>query len=102
MAACSVQRSVANRAHHDLASSWYTVDSYKAAYKPEFHPVRDRRFWGAYNGPQILPPTVRRPLGRPRSTRMKGVMDEGQSSKSIRCTKCGVLGHNRKRCVTAV
>lgn len=101
MAACSAQDYGANRAHHEFASEWYSVRSYKASYQPEFHPVRDKRYWRPYTGPHILPPPTRRQPGRPKSTRIKNVMDELQTPKTNRCSKCGSQGHNRKRCTAA-
>ena len=100
MAACSAVAKGAKRAHHDFASNWYTVQSYHAAYTPEFHPVRDKRYWPQPSGPMVFPPQARRAPGRPKSTRIKGTMDEGQSSRSNRCSKCGVNGHKKSRCTT--
>jgi len=102
MTVCSAQASGANRAHHDFASQWYTIDSYKGAYKPKFHPMHDKRYWRAYNDQPILPPTVKRQPRRPRSTRIKGTVDEGRSFKLSRCNKCRSHGHNRKRSTTVV
>ena len=100
MAACSAQGFGGNTAHHDFASEWYSVESYRATYDPEFNLVRDKKYWDPYNGPLILAPPVRRLVGRPKSTRCKNVMDEHQTPKTNRCNKCGSQGHNRKRCTS--
>ena len=98
LAACSRGSGGANRAHDDFISPWYTTMNYNAAYSPLFHPVRDSRYWTVYEGPYIKPPPERRNSGRPRSTRLKGAMDQSTSHKQDRCSKCGVLGHKRTSC----
>ena len=76
LAACARCRGGANRAYHDLISSWFTADIYRHSYSPVFHPIPDSRYWDVHEGPTILPPPTRRNTGRSRSTRLRGVMDE--------------------------
>ena len=102
MAACSSVANGANRAHHDFASHWYSVQNYLAAYSGEFHPVRDKRFWSPHEGQMVLPPPARRAPGRPKSTRIKGVMDEMQPPRPNRCSKCGMHSHKRSHCNSVI
>ena len=101
MAACSSVANDANRAHHDFASPWYTVQNYLEAYKSEFHPVPDKRYWIPHEEPIVLPPPAHRAPGRPKSTRFKNSMDEVQDRRQARCSKCGIHGHKRSRCSAA-
>ncbi|MBA0662191.1 hypothetical protein Goklo_006369, partial [Gossypium klotzschianum] len=53
----------------------------------------------------ILPPMIKRPLGRPKQTRRKEVDEARKSGPKLNktrqqasCTKCGKLGHNTRTC----
>ena len=100
LAACSHGSGRANRAHLDFISSWYTTSNYVAAYAPLFHPVPDSRYWEVHRGPRIMPPNARRNSGRPRSTRIKGMMDHQMGGGQNRCSKCGGLGHKKRSCTS--
>ena len=98
MAACARTIGGANRSYYDFCSMWFSVENYKASYAPSFHPIPDSRYWDAYHGPTILPPPTKRKTGRPRSTRIKGMMNKMGGSKQNTCSKCGQKGHKRSTC----
>lgn len=100
MTTCSSVANGANRTHHGFISPWYTVCNYLAAYTPEFHLVRDKRYWSAQEGPPVLPPMTCKAPERPRSIRIKGTMDEMRDSKENRCSMCGVHHHTKNRCTS--
>ncbi|XP_020111290.1 uncharacterized protein LOC109726214 [Ananas comosus] len=83
--------------YHSLCSHWYTVECYRQTYAPLFHPVPDRRYWPRPMGPPIVPPPVRRKKGRPRSTRIRNIMD-ATSGRRTKCSICKQHGHYRNTC----
>ena len=50
--------------------------------------------------PSTLPPSTRRPAGRPKKKRSRNSpeRDEENPKKLYHCSRCGGLGHNRKAC----
>lgn len=47
----------------------------------------------------VLPPSTRRPLGRPKKHRIRGEHDEMKRPKrKFKCSRCGENGHSRKTC----
>ncbi|XP_020090298.1 uncharacterized protein LOC109711573 [Ananas comosus] len=83
--------------YHSLCFHWYTVECYCQTYAPLFHPVSDRRYWPRPQGPPIVPPPVRRKKGRPRSTRIRNIMDE-TSGRRTKYSICKQGGHYRNTC----
>ena len=78
IAACAKKRDCANISTYSLCALWYNVENYSKTYTGLFHHVIDLWYWPERNEPTILPPKIRRSLGRLppikiRDTRMKGM-----------------------------
>ena len=81
-----------------FCSEYYSVSSWRECYAYTIYPLDDRRLWHA--PPEVLervvhPPMVRRAPGRPRTRR---ILSRGEERPHRKCSRCGVLGHNRQTC----
>lgn len=86
---------------HKMVSTWYSVRTYKQAYNLNISPVPDKDYWPTYEDlPAILPPTLKRGVGRPCRNRRReeGEDKKGKRSKTVQCTNCGHYGHNSRTC----
>ncbi|KAL4333692.1 hypothetical protein GQ457_07G010320 [Hibiscus cannabinus] len=82
----------------------YSVSTQMIIHYHFITPVRDANQWTPQHGMDVhvLPPILRRPLGRPHKKKRRIKVDEtpsqgGKVSKKtvkIFCTKCGGSGHN--------
>ena len=50
----------------------------------------------------LLPPSTRRPSGHPKKKRIRSSADEGQPTRSFRCSRCKGLGHSSRTCKAAI
>ncbi|XP_052876217.1 uncharacterized protein LOC128282036 [Gossypium arboreum] len=84
----------------------YTVTTQLNIYSHLINPVKGPMQWEHVRDMEpILPPIIRRPLGRPKQTRRKEVGEERKSGPKLskigqqaNCTKCGKPGHNTRTC----
>ncbi|XP_021727453.1 uncharacterized protein LOC110694597 [Chenopodium quinoa] len=86
---------------HDFVSSWYSVKTYKQAYSVCINPIPDTEQWPAdESGRIIMPPKMKRGIGRPSRNRKReeGEEQPGKRSKTVKCSKCGCFGHNKTIC----
>ncbi|XP_057755411.1 uncharacterized protein LOC130974552 [Arachis stenosperma] len=69
-------------------------------YNHGFLPPIPEGLWPPYGGPTIIPdPNLRRAKeGRPKSTRIRGSMDQSQQNQPKRCGLCRQPGHTRRNC----
>ena len=88
----------------DYVHQYYRTESLAAAWEPCVYPTSGSNLWPQSNRDPILPPPHRRQPGRPKKLR-KRERDEPRNpykmprtNTQIRCSQCGVLGHNKKRC----
>jgi hypothetical protein len=92
----------------DYAHEYYSLEMYKKAYAPLIYPMPSEEQWVRAIGHDILePPRPRVAPGRPRKLRMRGP-GESKDPKNpdrmrkfgarMRCSKCRVLGHNKRAC----
>ncbi|XP_057520881.1 uncharacterized protein LOC130801132 [Amaranthus tricolor] len=83
-----------------LVDDWYSVEKYKLAYHHNIKPIPDQDKWPATEHPTILPPVLKRGVGRPCRNRKRGDDEERKTkrSKTIKCGKCGDFGHNKASC----
>ena len=49
----------------------------------------------------VLPPSTRRPPGRPKKRRIRGQHEE-RPKRSFKCTRCSTNGHSRRTCREAI
>ncbi|XP_022883517.1 uncharacterized protein LOC111400333 [Olea europaea var. sylvestris] len=84
---------------YDLCSSYYTSEYWKGSYGEAIYPIQREVDWNVplkITGTSIMPPSMRRPPGRP-PTRRKRSRHE-YITRLRKCTRCGGLGHNRTTC----
>ncbi|XP_021723369.1 uncharacterized protein LOC110690788 [Chenopodium quinoa] len=86
---------------HDFVNSWYSVKTYKQAYSVCINPIPDTEQWPAdESGKIIMPPKMKRGIGRPSRNRKReeGEEQPEKRSKTVKCRKCGCFGHNKTTC----
>ncbi|KAK9287670.1 hypothetical protein L1049_016108 [Liquidambar formosana] len=89
----------------EYVDPYFHVQTYLRSYEPHIVPIPDEQHWtGVDLGEPVMPPPLRRPPGRPKRVRRKGV-DEPvnpyrirKHHQSLRCSKCRVYGHNTRTC----
>jgi hypothetical protein len=50
----------------------------------------------------VLPPSTRRPPGRPKKRRIRGQLDEVKEKRVFTCSRCKNTGHSRRTCQEAI
>lgn len=86
---------------YKYVSSWYSVKTYKACYSNNIAAIPDHAQWHEYDDlPTVLPPTLKRGIGRPSRNRRReqGEEQKGKRAKTIKCKNCGFFGHNIRTC----
>ncbi|XP_059461899.1 uncharacterized protein LOC132190869 [Corylus avellana] len=93
----------------DYVDECYTIERYKKAYAPIIYPMPSEEQWIKTQHDHLEPPTSRLQPGRPKKQRKRGP-DESRDPKNpnrmrkfgarMRCSKCKVLGHNKRACPT--
>ena len=88
----------------DYVDDYYTVQTYMKAYGLMIHPMPSMDQWGRIEQEPVLPPHARVQPGRPKKLRRRGT-DEPRGrirlskiGTKIKCSKCGVVGHNSRSC----
>ncbi|XP_021715950.1 uncharacterized protein LOC110683849 [Chenopodium quinoa] len=85
---------------HAFVDEWYSVKRYKAAYSNGIKSIPDHEQWSEFNLPKILPPELKRGIGRPSRNRKRDETEDrkGKRAKTVRCSKCQDFWHNAKTC----
>ncbi|XP_020961297.1 terminal uridylyltransferase 4-like [Arachis ipaensis] len=84
----------------------YKREAYLRCYEVVIHPLNGPDLWEITPHPDVMPLPYRRPSHRPVKKRKPAAGDEEQSShthmsrkgEKQRCSICGVVGHNKRRC----
>ena len=85
-----------------FVESCYLLESYQESYAPNFEPIPHEDYWPEPDFPILHPdPTLVRPPGRPRTSRIRNEMDERTIVKGM-CGICHRDGHNHRTCPDAV
>ena len=100
--------------------SFFTIESYKKTYESTLFPLDLMNVNGdALHSPptavsddegsepelddsDVLPPSTRRPHGRPKKRRIRGQLDEVQEKCIFKCGRCGDTGHSHRTCQEAI
>ncbi|KAL2895035.1 Poly [ADP-ribose] polymerase [Bienertia sinuspersici] len=85
---------------HAFVDEWFSVRRYKATYANGIKSMPDLEQWPKFNMPEILPPELKRGIGRPCRNRKRDDTEErkGKRAKTVRCSKCQDFSHNAKTC----
>ncbi|GJZ73628.1 DNA-binding WRKY transcription factor [Tanacetum coccineum] len=78
---------------------YYSITNYSATWASEFSPLPHEAYWPKLSI-TLLPNSdlKRKGRGRPRSTRLRNVMDIKEGKKANKCGFCKQSGYNQKRC----
>ena len=80
-----------------LCSRYFDKETLILSYEQSINPIPHISTWGAPSGGiDVLPPLHKRDAGRPREGRFLSHSERRHRRK--KCSKCGVVGHNRKSC----
>ncbi|KAL2924588.1 Protein FAM90A27P [Bienertia sinuspersici] len=77
------------------------VKKYKETYVNNIAPIVDKDLWPTFEDlPNVLPPPLKRGVGRPSRNRRReeGEAPTSKRSKTIKCKNCGHFGHNSRTC----
>jgi hypothetical protein len=97
-------------------ASFFTIESYKKIYEQTLFPLDLTNVNGdALRSPAsdddgselepddlVLPPSTRRPPGRPKKRRIRGQLDEVKEKRVFTCSRCKNTGHSRRTCQEAI
>ena len=94
----------------DFVDPCFTSNNYCATYSTLILPVQDQAEWELKNSEDdedeaqaLLPPTTRRPPGRPKQQCISSDQCADPENKRIHhCERYGVAGHNKKSCRAAI
>ncbi|XP_016185194.2 uncharacterized protein LOC107626811 [Arachis ipaensis] len=85
-------------------ADYYKKAAYISCYQHVIYPLNGPNLWDRTQFEDVLPPTYRKPIGRPKKKRARGVDEqatrtglsrEGQQQK---CSYCLCSGHNKRSC----
>lgn len=84
----------------DFVSEWYSVARYKKTYSGNILPIPDFEQWPPMEVPRLIPPAMKRSIGRPSRNRRReeGEQKKGKRSTTVQCSKCKEYGHNAQTC----
>ena len=85
----------------DYVSQYYSAEYQFRTWQPMFEPAGNIEAWPVYNGAQWVPDPTKVKRGRRKHHRMPMTMDEmhkQMNKRKNKCSRCGVLGHNKKKC----
>lgn len=90
----------------DFIDNCYLKKTYMAIYSNIIKPINGMDLWLRSDEPTIFPPQYTRQPGRPKTKRIKDASEKadnagpklGKVQRSLKCSNCGVLGHNVKTC----
>ncbi|GMQ09176.1 hypothetical protein CsSME_00052649 [Camellia sinensis var. sinensis] len=84
------------------------IETYLRTYEALINPLNGQDQWPKTGCEPLLPPKLKRPTGRPQKQRIRD-LDEPQNPfklqrkcTSLKCSKCGVHGHNQRTCKGSV
>jgi len=81
---------------------YYKREAYQCTYGEQISPINGQELWPKTNSQQILPPTYKTPLGRPRKLRRREADENMSHSKNsrrnmqMRCSRCHQYGYNNR------
>ncbi|KAM2020074.1 hypothetical protein ACFX1T_022804 [Malus domestica] len=92
-----------NRDVFDYVDDYWKASFYRNTYQFVMHPFSDLEKPNVdtiING--VRPPITKIPFGRPKKTRIKSAGEISGSKKTVTCSRCGRLGHNKVSCKVVI
>ncbi|KAH7855885.1 hypothetical protein Vadar_030067 [Vaccinium darrowii] len=91
---------------HDYVDDWYSVDTLLKTYDNLMGPINGREMWPSPDNVELLPPDVKKRLGRPKKARRREPEEPtakdpcrlGRKGIKMTCRNCGKVGHNKRGC----
>ena len=83
---------------YDYVECYFKSEFFRKAYESPVFPIPDIGKGLGNKGSissVILPPITKRPAGRPPTKRIKS---SAEATRPLKCSRCGVEGHNKKTC----
>eukprot|EP00262_Sarcandra_glabra_P019605 TRINITY_DN7450_c0_g1_i2.p1 TRINITY_DN7450_c0_g1~~TRINITY_DN7450_c0_g1_i2.p1 ORF type:complete len:157 (-),score=4.58 TRINITY_DN7450_c0_g1_i2:32-481(-) len=91
------------RSAYDYCRRYFTAECYRLTYLKSINPVpnieRPMQTDSSQVTVQVLPPSTRRSPGRPRKRRIRS---KDIIRRSLHCSRCKEVGHNRSTCKEAI
>ncbi|KAM6554586.1 hypothetical protein CsatB_012398 [Cannabis sativa] len=87
-----------NLSCYSYCSYYYTKKAFLSTYEDNIFPLADSTTWDIPDHIKdmiVLPPTHKRPAGRPKKQRYKGVLE---TKTQVKCGSCNQKGHNKRSC----
>src|SRR4051812_6372297 len=85
-----------------FVDSCYSRETYTKCYSFSVSTTNGMDMWPNVEVEDVLPPTFKKGLGRPRKLRIREFDENGsrmrRSGVTYRCTKCDKIGHNSRKC----
>ncbi|KAL7609105.1 hypothetical protein Lser_V15G13262 [Lactuca serriola] len=79
----------------------YWLKTWQEMYSFKIEPINGRMMWAKSTCPtKLLPPKHHVPIGRPKKKRRRSATedDSATGTRTVRCSKCGNVGHNGRSC----
>nr|KAJ0215940.1 hypothetical protein LSAT_V11C300136200 [Lactuca sativa] len=79
----------------------YWLKTWEEMYSFKIEPINGRMMWAKSTCPtKLLPPKHHVPIGRPKKKRRRSATedDSATGTRTVRCSKCGNVGHNGRSC----
>ncbi|XP_028080654.1 uncharacterized protein LOC114282202 [Camellia sinensis] len=83
---------------------YYKVETYLKIYVNMLTPINGREMWPRTEYAKVLPPDVKKRVGRPKQNKRKETeapiqgIKLGRQGTKMTCNNCGKVGHNRRSC----
>ncbi|RYQ99197.1 hypothetical protein Ahy_B07g087092 [Arachis hypogaea] len=95
-----------NHRPEDYVHHWLCMEHYNRAYQFHINSVPSEEYWGDYEGYPCLPPSYKRPIGRPTKKRARHESERPGNSQykmprkygQTTCKWCKKQGHNARTC----
>ncbi|XP_014499554.1 uncharacterized protein LOC106760657 [Vigna radiata var. radiata] len=88
----------------DYVHPYYKKQAYQTCYAPEIIPINGQQLWPRSEAEPLLPPTYKKPPGRPKKLRRREADEYVSHSKlskkniGMKCSSCHAYGHNVRSC----
>ncbi|XP_007036001.2 PREDICTED: uncharacterized protein LOC18603777 [Theobroma cacao] len=88
---------------HDYCCRYFTTEAFRVTYSESINPIPalDRSMQRESSPVHVHPPCIPRPVGRPKE-RKHAFTSKQAVKRTLQCSKCKKLGHNKRKCKLSV